>query len=222
MAEPKTPPQRRLRDVSPIQVELNRDLHALLRPIDASDTERAKRAYEHLSPESRRNRFWTTAKSLDHQLAARLTNTDDSEHIAWMALADCNDDSFPGYAAASLWRDPDCPEEAEFAMTVIDQWQRHGFGSLLFSVLWQEGWSLGIRRFTGFARLGNLAMCRWWQAIGGEIHTTRNQHELAYDLSAPDAYVNEIGFDLHATEHQVEVANWLSHWQKVLSAPPAI
>jgi acetyltransferase len=50
-------------------------------------------------------------------------------------------------ALARCVRDPDDPERAEFAIAVLDTWQRRGVGTLLARCLARRARAVGIRRW---------------------------------------------------------------------------
>ncbi len=208
-----------LSDTAPFNIELDHDWQILLRPINPSDVERAERAYAMLSERSRKNRFLRNAPHLGFELAHRLSGTGPHEHHGWIALPVEETIDLPGYGAASIWPDPADNEQAEFSITILDSWQRRGIGVLLLSILWFEGWGMGIRRFTGIARLENAEICNWWENVGGTVTIGKHAHELVLDIEDPAAFHIRIGNDLHARTLQVELANWFGHWIGRLGEP---
>ncbi|MEX2580019.1 MAG: GNAT family N-acetyltransferase [Verrucomicrobiales bacterium] len=202
---------RLLRDLAPFDVTLGDDLPVRLRPLKKSDRERARRAYGLLSEESRMNRFWEKPRELSPSRAASLTDTDNRSHVAWVALP-VEECEIPAYGAASFWRDEADSEDAELAFTVGDQWQRRGFATLLFSVLWFDGWRTGLRRFHGCCRRENVAMAAWWESVGGVVVPAGRQHELAFELVSPEDFVNRISFGMPSGPRPVEVAEWMRQW----------
>ena len=205
-----------LRDIAPFDVELEPGFPVRLRPIEPSDGERAQQAYARLSPESRRNRFWQNTLHLSPELAQRLVDTDDRSHIGWVALPPDDVPGLPGYGGASFWREEPDSADAEFSITVLDDWQRRGFGALLLSVVWWEAYVLGIERFTGVSLPGNERLKRWWESAGGSAPYRSGQHELALPVTNPIEYADRVAFDLHADTVAVETAMWFRQWQKRL------
>jgi len=199
---------------APFDVELESGLAVRLRPVVPEDSARIDAAYELLSEDSRRNRFWAAPRSLSSSRKRDLTRTDEWDHLAWIALRP-EDESFPGYAGASFWRDPLEPGRAELSFTVADAWQRTGLGTLLFSVLWHEGWSLGVRHFHGVCRSGNLAMRAWWRGIGGEVRPARHHCELDFPLESPASFRERVSYEMPPMSRRVEIAEWLEHWSEI-------
>lgn len=202
---------RLLRSIAPLCLSLPDGPDLLLRPLEKTDRERVRSAYSLLSPESRLNRFWEKPAELSDSRAVSLTDTDNCDHIAWAALSPL-DDSFPGFAGASYWRERDDPRRAELAFTVADAWQRHGFATLLFSILYFDGWHSGIRRFFGSARLANVAMAGWWESLGGTVATESRGFVMTLDLEDPEHFVERIAFEMPPSTRRVETAEWLREW----------
>lgn len=200
-----------LRDISPLEVSLPEGPELLLRPLEKRDRERVRVAYSLLSPESRINRFWEKPAELSHVRASSLTDTDNRNHVAWAALSP-RDESLPGYAGASFWRDGEDSDRAELTFTVADAWQRHGFATLLFSIVYFDGWRSGIRRFHGSARLANTAMAGWWESMGGRVETGSRAYEMEMDLLPPEEFVEKVAFEMPPSRRRVETAEWLREW----------
>lgn len=194
---------------------MDSDLSAILRPVVSSDRERAQAAFALLSEDSKLNRFWTRQQNLSSEFAARLTDTDDVNHVGWIAVPVDPSSELPGYGAASFWRDDLQSERAEFSITVLDEWQRKRFGSLLLSILWHEAWHAGIRTFCGVARRENDAMRNWWESAGGSVSTTARQHELTMPLENPTKFANRVEYDLHAGAVETELALWFRKWDEM-------
>jgi len=210
---------RLLRDKAPLDLALEDGLPVRLRPIVRSDEARIRLAYELLSEQSRMNRFWEKPKELNSSQAARLADTDDASHVAWIAVR-ADDDDFPGYAGASFWRDASDPARAELAFTVADAWQRRGLATLLFSILWFEGWHSGVRHFHGSCRLTNIAMAEWWHGMGGVAEAGQRIYQLSLDLISPEALVHQVSYGMTSSYRLVEAADWLRQWlEKTADGP---
>lgn len=105
----------------------------VIRPICEGDSKLEARFIETLSPSSRRFRFLDSMKSPSDTLLRNLTVIDPSTDAAFIAVTDVQDaEREIGVArfSASPGRD-DC----EFAVTVGDEWQGKGLGTLLMKRL---------------------------------------------------------------------------------------
>lgn len=208
-----------LRDIAPLSLEVG-GIETSLRPLDRDDLGRARRAYSMLSVESRMNRFWEKPRELSPSRAEALTDTDNHNHVAWVALP-VDDQETPGFGGASFWRNENEPTRAEIAFTVGDPWQRSGFATLLFSILWFDGWRTGLRHFEGYCRPENTAMASWWESIGGAVEEQRRQFELHFELKAPENFVSQVGFGMPTGLRQVDVAEWMQRWLEITGEPNA-
>src|SRR5581483_11989197 len=70
-----------------------------------------------------------------------------------------------GVAIGRFVRDAEHPERAEVAITVADEWQRHGLGKILLGRLVDRARDEGIRTFTALVSMDNRAM----QALLGRL-----------------------------------------------------
>ena len=84
-----------------------------------------------------------------------LTEIDHHDHEAMIAL---DDKTGEGIGVARYVRDPDQPNVAEVAVTVIDDWQGRGLGTLLLDVISARARQEGITRFTALMLATNKQM----------------------------------------------------------------
>ncbi len=214
------PTSTSLADRAPLDRRLSDGMGVRLRPIIPQDRERIQRAYALLSEASRYQRFWERPPQLREAHAERLSSTDGKDHVGWIAL-NPEDADFPGFGGASYWRCREDPTQAEVALTIADAWQRRGLATLLFSVLWFEGWREGIRTFTGQCLRQNRAIRRWWQEMGGQMVEESRLCRLRLDLEAPDILLQRIAFEIRPGPRRVEVAEWMRDWQAVAGTASA-
>jgi len=120
----------------------------VLRHICADDAAELRRAFRELSPESRYRRFLGIAGNLDDAAIAYLTCVDQKDHVAIVAVTDSLDlKSERGVGVARFVRSKDDPAVAEAAVTVVDDMQRIGLGTLLMRTLARAALERGIERF---------------------------------------------------------------------------
>jgi GNAT superfamily N-acetyltransferase len=99
-----------------------------IRPIKQGDVGIEREFIMRLSPKSRRFRFLSTIAAPSDQLLERLTKLDDASEAAFVAIAvESGVDREVGVARLSAVGDG----RAEFAVTVRDDWQHKGLGTLL-------------------------------------------------------------------------------------------
>ncbi|MEM9015367.1 MAG: GNAT family N-acetyltransferase [Verrucomicrobiota bacterium] len=207
----------RLEERAPLRVTLESGLKTRLRPLGPEDIRRVQEAWHLLSDESKRNRYWNRQNEMSEELASALVTTDSANHLAWIALHE-SDDDFPGYGGASLWRDEENPESAEITFTIGDTWQREGLASLFFSLLWFEGWQIGIREITGVARPRNAAIRDWWDSLGGELSIRSGHLHFRFPLEAPEMFRQRVAYEMPPSSRRVAVAEWLQEWESVSSS----
>ena len=205
---------RFLHELAPFDRLLEDGLAVRLRPVNPDDSTRIHRAYDLLSEESRLNRFWERSQRLGEAHVERLTYVDGEDHVAWIVL-DPSDEGFPGFGGASYWREAGDRSRAEIAFTIADEWQRSGLATLLFSVLWFDGWHDGVRIFVAQCRNKNRAMRRWWADMGGTDIEENHYCRLSLDLVSPDVFLERIAYEVRPSYRLIETAEWLHDWIEV-------
>jgi acetyltransferase len=142
-----------------------------LRPIRPEDEPVLQAAFGRLSPHDVRMRFFAPLKSLNHDMAARLTQIDYDREMAFVAVRDDpagageGERQGEGLGVARLYADPD-NEAAEFAVTVLTDFQGHGLGHLLMEALIDYARDRGIGRLFGKVLGENRAMLKLCRGMG--------------------------------------------------------
>lgn len=169
--------QRRTR-----QFSLQDGTQVLLRPIIPDDKQRLIAAFERLSPESRYRRFMAPFK-LTPSALAYLTEVDYVNHFAWAALA-VDEEGQPGIGVARYVRFAADPSVAEAAVTVIDEYQGRGLGSLLLKILAITALENGVETFRAFVLSENRSMLEMLRSMDSKIEHEGNGL-LRMDLDLP-------------------------------------
>jgi GNAT superfamily N-acetyltransferase len=139
------------------EVVLGDGTRVVLRPLVPGDGRKILEGFARMSPESRYRRFMSPVDELSPEMLRKLTDVDYVDHFAWAALA-ADEPGRPGIGVARYVRSEDDPEIAEAAVTVIDEYQGRGLGTLLLQVLGAAALEHGITRFRGFVLEENRAM----------------------------------------------------------------
>lgn len=126
-----------------------------------------------LSPQSRRQRFFTPKSRLTEAELRYFTEVDGRDHVAIVAVH--ADDPARLAGVARFVRDRDAPEQAEIAVTVCDDLQGMGLGRALGSALADVAKSLGVRRFTASLLGTNVAAHRLFGAITRRVQTSHSE-----------------------------------------------
>ncbi|HTP21815.1 MAG TPA: GNAT family N-acetyltransferase [Solirubrobacteraceae bacterium] len=136
-------------------VTLRDGSHVRIRQGHRSDRELLLRGFERLSPESRYRRFLVPMAELTDEMVRYLTEVDHHDHEAMIAL---DEDTAEGIGVARYVRNRDRPNVAELAVTVIDDWQGRGLGTLLVEVLSARAREEGIITFSALMLARNEEM----------------------------------------------------------------
>lgn len=159
----------------------------LIRNIRADDMERERRFIERLSPSSRRFRFLGTLVSPSDNLLRQLVVLNPAQNVALIALiGDGSNQLEIGVARLSMEADDTC----EFAVTVSDEWQNRGLGTLLMQHLICSAIERGIKSMHSIDAVDNEPMREFAAHLGFKRDAdpddaTRVIHSL--DLSAESA-----------------------------------
>jgi RimJ/RimL family protein N-acetyltransferase len=128
----------------------------LIRPLRPQDAELATAFFASLSPSARYQRFLSPMRSLPPALVKRLTDVDDSEHVALLAEVFCgNRETLIAEARYARLADR---MRAEFAISVAERWQGLGLASLLLHKLVCRAASAGLTGLVGETLASNARM----------------------------------------------------------------
>lgn len=122
--------------------------------------------FERLSAESRRLRFLSSKPKLSRSELKYLTEVDGHRHEALGAIDPATGQ---GIAIARFVRDEEDPSRAEVAVTVADDWQRRGLGTVLLDRLANRARQEGIKRFTALMAGDNPATASFLEGTGGTV-----------------------------------------------------
>lgn len=143
------------------EAQLDDGTRVVLRLVRPEDRELLHRGFEQLSSESRYLRFMNVKPRLSDADLDALMDLDGEERFAIGAVRPAGDgDGTEGLGVARFARLPDEPEVAEAAVTVVDEVQGHGLGSLLLRRLAAAARERGVRYFRGEVLVRNEPMQR--------------------------------------------------------------
>jgi len=148
----------------PVELEteiVDRDGKRLrVRPIRPDDEPLIQAFTRRLTPEDVRMRFFGPLRELSHELAARLTQIDYDREMAFLLL-----DGQDLLGVGRLAADP-AFEEAEFALVVASDRQRHGYGTLLLEHVLHYAQTRGIKTVVGYVLRENQRMLELTKRLG--------------------------------------------------------
>ncbi|CAN5862128.1 hypothetical protein BH23ACT10_BH23ACT10_28310 [soil metagenome] len=169
-----------------LQLQLRDGTHVLVRAVNPDDKGELEEGFGRLSPRSRYLRFHQVVERLSDEQLRYLTDVDQVDHVAWVAI-DLDDPEQHGIGVARFIRLDDEPTVAEAAVTVLDAYQGRGLGTDLLHVLAAAAVRRGVTTFRAYVLGENRAMLKVLDALG----PTRTQRQLN---------VYQIDVDLPITE----------------------
>jgi len=137
------------------EIALRDGTQVRMRPIRPDDEPRLVALYEHLSRDSRYQRFFSVRQRLPPDWVRFLANVDYQRRFALVAEAPDDPDTLIGVARYEPGSKPDL---VEVAFVVQDAWQGRGLGTVLFRELLAAAESNGIRRFQAWVLAENRRM----------------------------------------------------------------
>ena len=173
-----------------VYASLNDDTIVFIREIRSTDKANLARGLEGMSEESRYKRFLGPKPSLSEAELRYLTEVDGHDHHALVAVSAGQEEQI--VAVARYVRLPDDPLAAEAAITVCDDVQGKGLGSLLARRISDAARENGIERITATIASDNrpaLALMRQIDARLAGAPVGSSVTELVAQL--PEAPVDE-------------------------------
>jgi GNAT superfamily N-acetyltransferase len=158
-----------------------------IRQVQQTDSGLLLRGFERLSPESRYRRFLAPMPELTGRMVRYLTNVDHRDHEAVVAL---DAETGEGIAVGRYVRSPERPHVAEVALTVTDDWQGRGVGTLLLRVLCARAREDGITSFTAVMLAQNKQMMDLLEELGPVRVLDREAGAVEVEVPVPDVGVS--------------------------------
>lgn len=137
------------------EVTLRDGTRVRVRPIRPDDAPRLVALYDHLSRDTRYQRFFSMMRRLPPDWARFLATVDYVRRFALVAEAPGD----PGTLIAVARYEPAGePDTVEVAFVVQDAWQNRGLGTVLFRELLVAAEGNGVRRFRAWVLADNRRM----------------------------------------------------------------
>jgi GNAT superfamily N-acetyltransferase len=153
----------------------------LVRPVEPGDKPRLLDAFERLGPRSRYQRFLAPTPELSAAALRYLTEVDHHDHEALVAV----EPGGAGVGIARFVRVTGRPDVAEAAVTVVDDWQGRGVGTLLLQRLADRAREEGVERFWAVLLSDNRDMLDLLERLG-RIHVVgRSAGTLEVEVELP-------------------------------------
>ena len=151
----------------------------LIRPVRGADAPLLADGFARLSARSRWMRFLGAKKTLS---PAELRDLTEIDHHDREALGALDQASGRGVGIARYVRHAADPQAAEIAVTVVDDWQRLGLGTVLLTQLSDRARAAGILRFTALVSTENDAGIRLLRRLNAEF-VRREVDTVEYEIS---------------------------------------
>ncbi|NJN27190.1 MAG: GNAT family N-acetyltransferase [Cyclobacteriaceae bacterium] len=145
--------------------------------LEKTDREMFIAGFQKLSPKSIYHRFFGFMKELTEEQLENLLNIDQKDHVAWAAF-DIEGDSTAGVGVGRYRRNAAYPEEAELALTIIDEYQGKGVGTILLGILYYLAGMAGIKVFTGVILSDNAKLIRRFKELGADLKRVGWEYEI--------------------------------------------
>src|SRR5437764_7364220 len=189
----------------PIESELSDGTPVMVWPLLPTDGQSLRQAFTELSPRSRRLRFLSPLDDLDSAMLRRLIDDVDQDHHVAFVMVAFPTDGRPEHpiGVARLVAYDDDPTTAEIAVTVVDEWQGFGAGTLLADVLMRHRSSRVRRLLTEVAtdNPSSIAMLRRLGALRLRL-SYPGVHEVTVALPLRrGAVFDDLGRKLENTRH---------------------
>ena len=139
---------------------------ALIRDVEPADRHLLKAGFEHLSDQSRYFRFLGVHPRLSRSELTNFTAANDTNHVAIGAVIQDGEEVLP-VGIARYVRQSDQSSLAEIAVTIVDDCQGLGLGSLLLGVLSKYAFVNGLTGFTALVHVDNEQMLGLLAQLGG-------------------------------------------------------
>lgn len=172
-------PDSDYRDVIPTKLRGGEEI--FLSPVDTGDVDRIIAGLHLLSDQSLYTRFFTGNRPVIGRFKNWLLGIDQKNHVAWGAF-DPDRSELPGIGIMHLIKLPEKHGYAEFAVTVIDEYQQKGLGTHFLALVFLLSEGLGIHTLTATIIQANHFIIEQFLALGGHI-SERIEHDVTLELS---------------------------------------
>lgn len=152
-----------------------------IRPIDPADKQLLLDGFERLGPRSRYQRFLASTPQLTDDAVRYLTEVDHHDHEALVAV----DPDGAGLGVARFVRVHERPNVAEAAVTVADDSQGRGVGTLLLQRLADRAREEGVERFWALLLSDNREMLDLLERLGPVEVLDRSAGTLEVEVELP-------------------------------------
>lgn len=180
----------------------------LVRQIQPGDKATIAAGFDRMSPESRYRRFFSPLQRLTDADLRYLTEVDHHDHEALIATSPEGDP-----IGVARYVRGERPEEAEVAVTIVDDWQGRGAATALLERLVDRARANGIERFVAIILQENDAATELFRSVATSNpkprRTAQGQMELILELPTDGVSGTTLGRALRgAASGRVVIHPW--------------
>lgn len=156
------------------------------RPVRSADRRKLLDGFERFSPESRYRRFFTPTPRLTNTMLARLLEIDGHDRVAIGAeVLRLGFLPGPGLGIARFTRLAERPDAAELALSIVDEAQGRGLGTILLQELSAAARANGVKRFVAWVQPDNEPMKALLRKLDPEATSRVEDGALLFELRVP-------------------------------------
>lgn len=166
----------------PLELKTNQLDQVTIRPITRDDLELERYFYEHLSPQAKHYRFMGGINQLTDEELEELCDIDFGNHMAFIATVITDgEERLVGVSRYAL----DVTGEAhEFVVTIADEWQQKGLGTLLMKKLIEFAKAHDVKKLYAIELADNILMKKLADALGMKRQRDPEVgHQVIYSLA---------------------------------------
>lgn len=146
-------------------------------PVLPEDAWRLQEGLTRMSAESRYLRFFEGFSRFSAAQVKYFTQVDQVHHVAWGAMQ-AQGAPWPGVAIGRFARLGPEARKAEWAIAIVDEYQRGGLGTLLLAILYLEAEARGLQALTGLVLPENRFVLRWLMNMGATVDPLPEAYEI--------------------------------------------
>lgn len=158
-------------------------------PIDGEAKHLIKEGFNKLSQASRYLRFGHPVNELTDKELQYLTNVDQQYHIAWGAIVEVEGTEI-GVGVGRYIHTVEKQGNAEFALTIIDEYQNKGIGRYLLALLYVLAIRQGLKTLSGSILPTNSYAATLMTALGAQIEVENGLYYARLPILADWAHLD--------------------------------
>ena len=153
------------------------NIYLCFKTLEKGDRQLFIDGFNKLSTKSVYHRFFGFMKELTEEQLENFLDTDKKDHIAWAAF-DIKDDEVIGIGVGRFKRSEIKKNEAELALTVIDEYQDKGIGTILLGIMYYLAMTVGVDVLTGIIMSDNSKLIKRFKELGAQMNRIGSEYEM--------------------------------------------